>query len=198
MRRISVLHSAAIVVLVIALIAVAVSASRGWVGVAHADNSSDEVPPTDRPVGGPLVPAAPSAVPMTLVYFQPQDNDANATVIVLSNSANVTQTVVVRGYTATSGPYGVWNVPVGPYGLVHVVSDAVAASPPPSFANSIVANFTDFTSYATLEVPAGVHIDGYLVFNSGTGTVDPRVDQGAIPLRFSTDPLTVMLPTIRR
>jgi hypothetical protein len=74
----------------------------------------------------------------------------------------------------------------------------VAASPPPSFANSIVTNFTDFTTYATLEVPQGVKVDGYLVFNPGTGTVDPRLDQGAIPLRFSIDPYAVMLPAVSR
>jgi hypothetical protein len=82
--------------------------------------------------------------------------------------------------------------------VVHLLSDSVAAAPPPSFANSVVTNFTDFTTYATLDVPPGVRFDGYLIFNPGTGTVDPRADQGAIPLRFSADPLTVLLPAVAR
>jgi hypothetical protein len=81
---------------------------------------------------------------------------------------------------------------------VHLLSDAAAAAPPPSFANSVVTNFTDFTTYATLDVPAGVKIDGYVVFNPGIGVVDPRLDQGGIPLRFSIDPYAVFMPTISR
>jgi hypothetical protein len=37
-----------------------------------------------------------------------------------------------------------------------------------------------------------------VLFNPGTGTVDPRLDQGAIPLRFSTDPATLFLPAVQK
>lgn len=50
---------------------------------------------------------------------------------------------------------------------------------------------------ASLSLPAGVKVDGYTLFNPGTGVVDPRVDQGALPLRFSTDPATVFLPAVQ-
>jgi hypothetical protein len=43
-------------------------------------------------------------------------------------------------------------------------------------------------------LPKGVKAEGYVVFNPGTGVVDPRQDQGAIPLRFSTDPAKVFMP----
>jgi hypothetical protein len=199
MKKLVLVQSAVMAALISVLILVAFnSATDVGATVAYAQGSGDEVPPSGHSTDRPTAPAVPETVPTTLVYFNPQDNDANATVIVLPNSANVTQTVVVRGYAANSGPFGVWNVAVGPYGLVHLVSDSLAASPPPSWANSVVTNFTDFTTYATLEVPQGVKIDGYLVFNPGTGTVDPRLDQGSIPLRFSTDPLTVFLPSVNR
>jgi hypothetical protein len=59
-----------------------------------------------------------------------------------------------------------------------------------------VANFTDFYIIAEMDLPAGVKADGYIVFNLATGTVDPKTDQGAIPLRVSTDPATVFLPSV--
>ena len=79
-----------------------------------------------------------------------------------------------------------------------LISDSVAAAPPPSWATPapITTNFTDFVYFASLSLPKGVKAEGYVLFNPGTGTVDPRKDQGAIPLRFSTDPATVFLPTV--
>ena len=198
MKKFVLVQSAVIVVLVVALMLVTFGSAESWrTGVAHADTGSDEVPPTDRTMEVPGEPTAPNAGATTLVYFSTTDSDATATVIILYNTTAVTQTVVVKGYVAR-GAFATWNVAVGPNNLVHLVSDSVAASPPPSWANSVVTNFTDFTTYATLDVPSGVKIDGYVVFNPGTGTVDPRVDQGAIPLRFSTDPYTVMLPAVNR
>jgi len=41
-------------------------------------------------------------------------------------------------------------------------------------------------------------VEGYTLFNPGTGTVDPHKDQGAIPLRFSTDPASVFLPSVQK
>ncbi len=198
MKKFVLIQSAVITVLVVALLVVTFGSANNWqTGIAHADTGSDESPPTDRSVDVPTEPAAPNTGSTTLVYFSPQDSDANGTVVVLYNSAAVTQTVVVKGYTI-GGAAATWNVNVGPNGLMHLVSDSLVASPPLSWANSVVTNFTDFTTYATLDVPAGVKVDGYVVFNPGTGTVDPRVDQGAIPLRFSTDPLTVFLPAVNR
>jgi hypothetical protein len=58
----------------------------------------------------------------------------------------------------------------------------------------VITNFTDFTYYASLSLPKGVKVEGFYLYNSGTGTVDPRADQGGLPIRFSTDPATVFLP----
>lgn len=35
------------------------------------------------------------------------------------------------------------------------------------------------------------------MFNPGTGVVNPRLDQGAVPLRFSTDPATLFLSAVQ-
>lgn len=162
---------------------------------AQDSAGSDETPPTaiQRSVQ-PQSLAAVSAVPATLVYFAPQDNDANATVLLLYNTGTVTRTVTITGYSETGTFAGSWVLNIGPKRLVHAVSDSVAASPPPSWANAVVVNFTDFTFIAGMAVPQDVKVDGYVIFNPGTGTVDPRADQGGIPLRFSADPLSLFLP----
>ncbi len=168
-------------------------------GTAQPISGSDEIPPTSRQDGvQPAAPAAPNAGPTTMVYFAPQDNDANATVLILYNTDTATRTVSISGYNESGALAGSWNINVGPKRLVHAVSDSVAASPPPSWANAVVVNFTDFVFFASMAVPQGVKVDGYVIFNPGTGTVDPRADQGAIPLHFSTDPLNVFLPTVNR
>jgi hypothetical protein len=133
-----------------------------------------------------------------MVYFVPQDNDANATVLLLYNTDTVTRTVTISGYNESGALGGSLNINVGPKRLVRAVSDSVAASPPPSWATVALVNFTDFTFLASMAVPQGVKVDGYVIFNPGTGTVDPRANQGAIPLRFSTDPLNEFLPTVNR
>jgi hypothetical protein len=175
----------------------AISSQAASVSGLQTFTGSDEVPPSaQRFSAQTATPAAPSVTPTTTVYFSPSDSDGTGTVLILYNTSLVTQTVNLKGFFA-GGAFSNWNVDVGPSGLRHVVSDSVAAAPPPSWSNSVVANFTDSTTYASLAVPAGVKFDGYTIFNLGTGTVDPRADQGAISLRFSTDPFTVLLPIIQ-
>jgi hypothetical protein len=92
------------------------------------------------------------------------------------------------------------NIVVPASSFRRLVSDSVAAAPPPSWATPapITTNFTDFVYFASLSLPRGVKAEGYTLFNPGTGTVNPRLDQGAIPLRFSTDPASVFLPMVQK
>ncbi len=71
---------------------------------------------------------------------------------------------------------------------------------PPSWATPapVITNFTDFTYFASLSLPKGVKAEGYTLFTPGTGAVNPRLDQGAIPLRFSTDLATAFLPAVSK
>jgi hypothetical protein len=72
--------------------------------------------------------------------------------------------------------------------------------PPPSWATPapVITNFTDFTYYTSLSLPKGVKVEGHTLYNPGTGVVNPRLDQGAVPLRFSTDPATLFLPSVEK
>ncbi len=149
--------------------------------------ASDEVPPVFVQDGGAESAAVIAAATLTTnVFFVPADSDGTGTVVALYNATAVSKNVVVNGFVA-GGVLGYSLTVAVPAGTtLRLVSDSLAATPPPSWANSVVTNFTDFINYVRLTVPKGVRLDGYTIFNPGTGTIDPRADQGAIPLRFST------------
>jgi hypothetical protein len=163
-------------------------------------SGDDEHPSTNNPMSVQAASALPTPVPgETQVYFTTADSDATATVLFLYNTDAVDHVVALRGYSY-SGVLGYsLNINVGAGSFVRLTSDSVAAAPPPSWATPapIVTNFTDFTYFASLSLPKGVKVEGYTLFNPGTGTVDPRLDQGAIPIRFSTDPAAIFLPSVQ-
>jgi hypothetical protein len=168
--------------------------------VSSADKG-DERPPANQNAGIQAPMILPTPIPgETLVYFVPTDNDATATVLYLYNTDSVAHIVALRGFSYNGVLVYSLNINVGAGSFVRLASDSIAAAPPPSWATPapIITNFTDFTYFASLSLPQGVKVEGYTLFNPGTGVVDPRADQGAIPLRFSSDPASVFLPTVNR
>lgn len=160
---------------------------------------SDEIQPAGATGQAMSLNALPTQVPgETLVYFVPSDSDATATVIYLYNTDSVAHVVALRGYSYNGVSTYSQNINIGATSFLRLVSDPIAASPPPSWVTPapIITNFTDSAYYASLSLPRGVKAEGYTLFNPGTSQVDPRADQGAVPLRFSTDPATVFLPMI--
>ncbi len=135
----------------------------------------------------------------TLLYFVPTDNDATATVLYLYNTDSIDHTIALRGFNYDGAMVYAQNIVVPASSFRRLVSDSVAAAPPPSWATPapITTNFTDFVYFASLSLPKGCKAEGYTLFNPGTGTVNPRLDQGAIPLRFSSDPASVFLPSVQ-
>jgi len=169
--------------------------------VSISDMGSDELAPPDLMAGADAIDVLPTAVPgETQVYFVPTDNDATATVLYLYNTDNIAHVVALRGFSYNGVLVYSLNVNVGATSFLRLASDSIAAAPPPSWATPapIISNFTDFTYFASLSLPKGVKAEGYVLFNPGTGVVDPRKDQGAIPLRFSTDPASLFMPAIQR
>jgi len=158
---------------------------------------SDEIPPADLAGSGDYLSALPTPIPgESLVFFVPTDNDATATVLYLYNTDTVAHIVALRGFSYNGVLVYSLNINVGASSFLRLASDSIASAPPPSWATPapIITNFTDFTYLASLSLPKGVKAEGYVIFNPGTGVVNPRLDQGAIPLRFSTDPAKVFMP----
>ena len=162
--------------------------------------ADEKVPPSiEAPIKpGPKFTLPPQNPGETWVYFFPTDNDATATVIYLLNTDAVDHTIALRGFKFDGAMVYAQNIALPAASMRRLISDSVAAAPPPSWAGPpdnndgvapITTNFTDFVYFASLSLPRGVLVDGYVIFNPGTGTVDPRKDQGAIPLRFMTSPL---------
>lgn len=159
------------------------------------DDSAPVLPNPDTPLAVPT-PVNPGD---RLVYFTPQDSNGTATVINLWNTTDVTATVNVKGIMTGNYVVNNVNIQIPPGSLRRAISDMLDSSAPPSWTNNAVSvNFTDSTIYGVLSVPAGVHFDGYIVFNADTGYINPNLDQGALPLRFSADPLTVLLPAVMK
>lgn len=162
--------------------------------------TGDELPPAGLVRAADTIDALPTPVPgNTEVYFAPSDNDATATVLYLYNTDTVTRTVPLRGFSYNGVLVYSLNITIGPASFLRMASDSIVSSPPPSWATPapVITNFTDFTYFAMLSLPKGVKAEGYVLFNPGTGVVDPRLDQGAVPLRFSTDPATLFLPDVQ-
>ncbi len=134
----------------------------------------------------------------TLVFFAPSDTNGSATVVFLYNTDVVDHTIALNGYTNSGLLVISQNIVLSAMHFIRIVSDPVAADAPPSWVSpaSIVVNFTDSTSLASLSLPKGVKMDGYILFNPDTKVVNPQSDQGAVPLRFSTDPATIFLPSV--
>jgi hypothetical protein len=119
----------------------------------------------------------------TVVYFTPQDNDQNCTVLFLYNTGDVDATVPLRGFSATGVLVYSLNISVPAHHLVRCCSDIVITTNAPSWANTVVTNFTDVTIYAQLSLPAGVKVDGYVAWNP-TGSYDPSVGVNTLKLQF--------------
>lgn len=161
--------------------------------------SVDEVEPPTLNISPQSAEVLPTPVPGdTLVYFIPTDNDATATVLYLYNTDSVAHTVPLRGFSYNGTLVYSLNINIAATSFLRLASDSIAAAPPPSWATPapVITNFTDFTYFASLSLPKGVKVEGYTLYNPGTGVVDPRLDQGAVPLRFSTDPATLFLPSV--
>ncbi|HTP07914.1 MAG TPA: hypothetical protein VMP08_06670 [Anaerolineae bacterium] len=152
------------------------------------------IPETYRPSAADLVQA--QAATETAVYFTPQDENTSTTVLFLYNTNPATATVGLQTFYINGSLTLSTTVAVPPLGLVRICADTVSTVSA-SWANSVLINFTTFSAYAKMMVPQGVKADGYVAWDV-TGVYDPLTNTQTLPLRFSTDPATVFLPSVAR
>lgn len=129
----------------------------------------------------------------TAVYFTPQDENTSTTVLFLYNTSNVTATVGIETFQLNGSQFIDTDVAVPPGQLVRICGDTVSTISA-SWQDTILINLTTSSTYARMTLPEGVKADGYVVWN-GSSTYDPLQEVPTLPLRLSTDPLTVFLPT---
>ncbi len=143
------------------------------------------------PAGGASVAAS-----TTTLYFTPQDNDINTTVMFFYNTGDAPATVMATTYAEDGTVLYNFSVTVPVRHFVRVCGDVILNAPP-SWVNAVLWNFRDFSVYAKMVVPAGIKVDAYVVWD-GLNGYDPSVAVDTAPIRFSTDPLTVFMPNILR
>lgn len=130
----------------------------------------------------------------TSVYFTPQDENTSTTVLFLYNTSNTAANVNLRAFRLDGSEYISTAIAVPAGGLVRIAGDDVETTSA-SWQDVAVVNFTTFSAYAKMELPAGVKAEGYVVWNGGN-TYDPLQSVPTLPLRFSSDPLTVFIPSL--
>ncbi len=169
----------------------------GSLGSDSNPSGSPEVfiPEQYRPSAADVASAAPAAT-ATTVYFTPQDEDTSTTVLFLYNTGATAATVGLQSYELDGSPEISTTVVVPPAGLVRICADEVS-SRSATWQDVVWINFRTYSTYAKMTLPAGVKAEGYVVWNNGP-TYDPLQVAPTLPLRFSTDPPTVFLPSVQR
>jgi hypothetical protein len=179
------------------------SGSRPIQSISQGDQNDDSnptgkpeviVPRAYRPSAADIAQA--QAAPETTVYFTPQDENTSTTVLFLYNTNPATATVGLQTFYINGSLTISTSVAVPPLGLVRICADSVSTVSA-SWANTILVNFTTFSAYAKMTVPLGVKADGYVAWDV-TGVYDPLTNTQTLPLRFSTDPASVFLPSVAR
>lgn len=154
--------------------------ARPALTASDADNRLDELiapmaPATQAPDG---------VVAGRNLYFVASDHDASITCLFLMNSTASVQGVLFEGYTLTGTLNLAQTINVPARGTVRACSDTLAGTPPPSWASVVIINFTDFSNYVRVVLPAGVQIDGFIA----TGPAfDPNAPGKTLKLRFDHD-----------
>jgi hypothetical protein len=199
----SITASVILLALVISPLAFAQGPSDSQPGDSAAQrNKGDDSNPTGKPevfIPEAYRPSAADAVqvqagPETTVYFTPQDENTSTTVLFLYNTNAATATVGLRSFYINGSLTISTSVAIPPSGMVRICADAVNTVSA-SWANTVLVNFTTFSAYARMTVPMGVKAEGYVAWDV-VGFYDPLSTTQTLPLRFSTDPDTVFLPSV--
>jgi len=132
---------------------------------------------------------------VTTVYFTPQDEETSTTVLFLYNTSDHDATVGLQTFQLDGSLYIDASIEVPAHHLVRICADRVNSFSS-TWWNVAFINFKTFSTYAKMTLPAGVKVDGYVVWNGGS-TYDPVVDVGpTLNLRFSSEPVSVPAPPV--
>lgn len=177
-------------------------------GGSSADGDVNLVGSDSNPPGPPeviipdkyKVPARPGGATLangsTLVYFTTQDENTSTTVLILYNTGTADANVAIQTFQLSGNPWVDTSVAVPAGQLVRICGDGVSMVAA-SWQYVVYINFTTWSTYGALDLPGGVMAEAYVVWSNGD-TYDPLQLAPTLPVRFSTDPASVHLPTIQR
>lgn len=137
-----------------------------------------------------------ASVSAVTIYFTPQDENTSTTVLFLYNTNTITATVGLQTFYINGSLTISTTLDVPPLSLVRICADTVNTVSA-SWQDAVLINMTTFSAYAKMTLPAMVKAEGYVAWDT-TGEYDPLVNTQTLPLRFSTDPATVLMPLINR
>ena len=138
---------------------------------------------------------ASNASPVSTLYFTPQDENTSTTVLFLYNTTSTDANVSLQSYYTNGSLTINTTIAVPAMGMVRICSDAVTTVAA-SWASTVLINFTTFSAYAKLTLPAGVKVDGYIAWDT-TGAYDPLTSLQTLPLRFVSGSTNFFLPFIQ-
>ena len=131
----------------------------------------------------------------TLVYFVPTDNDATATVLYLYNTDDVARMELHCEGSVTILVY--LNINVGATSFLCLASTpSLQRRRQAGRLTPVITNFTRLHLFRQSFAAQGVKAEGHIPYIR-TGTVDPRGTGSAVPLRFSTDPANLFIPSVK-
>jgi hypothetical protein len=159
--------------------------------VASAQAGGDDSKPVVTPEV--YIPAAYTAVSpvrkgrgkrVKTVHFTPQDENTSVTVLLLYNVGKKPANVGIETYQSDGSVFTSAEVAVPASGLVRIATDPVETVSA-TWQDTVVINFTTFSTYAKMTLPRGVRAEGFVVWNGGA-TYDPLQVAPTLPLRFTT------------
>ena len=118
-----------------------------------------------------------------LLWFIPQDTSYTATVLFLDNTNGWPVTVKLNIFDYYGSGLGTYTISLDANEQVRVCSDEIV-SPEGSWIGTLYANFTNTVARALLDLPDGVFVDGYVVWNGTSNTFNPGASLQTLPLRF--------------
>ncbi|MGC8874142.1 MAG: hypothetical protein ACP5SI_06805 [Chloroflexia bacterium] len=128
----------------------------------------------------------------TILWFTPQDEDTSTTVIFLYNTSDLISTATIETFMLDGSPIVDTDVLVPAHGLVRICADAVSTVSA-TWQDAVWINFTTYSTYGRLTLPAGVRAEAYVVWNGGT-SYDPLQIAPTLPIRFSVGSGGAYLP----
>jgi len=119
-----------------------------------------------------------------IVFFTPMDENTSVTVMFFVNTTTRDRPVRLTTYRLDGSIFIDTTIDVPARGLVRIAADPVETISA-TWQDTILVNFTTFSTYGRIVLPRGVFAEGYVAWNGGA-TYDPLMEVPTLPLRFWT------------